>query len=131
MHHLFHFLYKVALREPDNKMSAANLAIVVLPNLISNEDPADLLSHAIIEAISIMIGRCPVIFSGQYGIKWGYEAGVLFDYAASTPRELSLLKGDVVFVFRTYSEDWVYGMCNNRVGLVPLAYLHCQSARKE
>lgn len=50
---------------------------------------------------------------------------MLFDYEAVQDKELTLQKGDGVFVFRTYSDDWVYVENDSRVGLAPLAYLRC------
>jgi len=37
-----------------------------------------------------------------------YEARAAYDLKSRSPVELELHSGDVIFVFRTFSEEWVY-----------------------
>jgi len=104
-----------------NKMHEANLATVWGPNLFSSTDAVNLQS----EAIKVLIRKAPTIFDekNQELANETYEARAAYDLKSRSPVELELHSGDVIFVFRTFSEEWVYAENQGVVGLVPLNYI--------
>lgn len=53
----------------------------------------------------------------------GYKAIALFDFSARSTKELSLTKGQVLFVKRTEQPDYLYGNIGESSGLVPSKFV--------
>ncbi|KAM8794535.1 vinexin [Eudromia elegans] len=50
-------------------------------------------------------------------------ARLKFDFAAQSPRELPLRKGDVVYIHKEVDGNWLAGEHHGRVGIFPCAYV--------
>lgn len=54
-------------------------------------------------------------------------AKALYDFAGATEDELNISAGEELFICEKIDADWVRGVINGRVGLVPAAYIEEES----
>jgi len=122
---LFMHIYRVVEKKDINKMNESNMATVWGPNLISASDPIGMQSATLPEVIKTLIRQAPKIFdqANRSRASEAYEAKAGYDLQPMSDNEIQLRAGDIVFVWRTFSADWVYAENNGSIGLVPLNYL--------
>ncbi|XP_067672537.1 sorbin and SH3 domain-containing protein 1-like isoform X5 [Haliotis asinina] len=53
---------------------------------------------------------------------------VLYNFTAQNPRELSLRKGDTVYLIRQIDKNWLEGERHGRVGIFPISYVEVMTS---
>ncbi|XP_018419977.1 PREDICTED: sorbin and SH3 domain-containing protein 1 [Nanorana parkeri] len=51
------------------------------------------------------------------------QARAKFDFKAQSPKELSLQKGDVVYIYKQVDQNWFEGEHHGRMGIFPISYI--------
>ncbi|XP_014817620.1 PREDICTED: vinexin-like [Calidris pugnax] len=56
-------------------------------------------------------------------------ARLKFDFQAESPKELTLQKGDIVYIHKEVDRNWLEGEHHGRVGIFPSNYVEMKAAR--
>jgi len=123
------FLRKVLKHEKENKMGLDNLATIFGPNIVKS-GPLDFYSGNTI--MKMLIEDCALIFTGNYvKVAKPYETVAIYVYNSSNPKqELSLKKGEKVYVFGRWDNEWLLAEAHSQLGLVPEAFLQKREESK-
>nr|2DLM_A Chain A, Vinexin [Homo sapiens] len=57
----------------------------------------------------------------------GKAARLKFDFQAQSPKELTLQKGDIVYIHKEVDKNWLEGEHHGRLGIFPANYVEVLS----
>lgn len=122
---LFLHFHKVVQHKDITKMTEANMATVWGPNLFLTDDPMSMQAGNLPEIVKVLIKNAPMILADENLARASdtYEGKAGYDLQPRSAVELELRTGDSLFVWRTFSPEWVYAENQGVVGLVPLNYI--------
>ncbi|XP_004349033.1 hypothetical protein CAOG_02283 [Capsaspora owczarzaki ATCC 30864] len=122
---LMQFLAKVARFSKFNKMEPSNLAIVFAPSLLrSKEESTQLITDSVVSTALLV----NLIQDFNYFFAVKQEAKALYDYKAVDENEVSLTRGEKIFVLTPPDDeepsDWIkVEVGSNNIGYVPTKFI--------